>query len=300
MTVTRSSARVADSVIARLRTQAAALAPCVKTRAARAFLNAVDQLRAPQGRDAAMYYDCYAADAETGGLRGRTPLAYLRVVERLAELGFDDFAGRRVLDFGYGSIGAPRLLAVCGAEVVGVDADLALDALYRELDDVGRFPPGADAGSVRLIHGRFPADPAIVESVGSGYDLVLSKNTLKRGYVHPRAQVDGSRRVELGVTDAEFLSIIRNCLVPGGLFAIYNLSPRSQEPSSAFVPHADGACPFAAADLERAGLEVVLYDVEDDVGMASMARALGWDRALGLDPERDIASTFTVTRRVGR
>ena len=53
---------------------------------------------------------------------------------------------------------------------------------------------------MKLVHGRFPADPKVVAAVGGGYDLFLSKNTLKRGYIHPAEKVDPRLLVDLGVT----------------------------------------------------------------------------------------------------
>ena len=61
-----------------------------------------------------------------------TPLAYSRPLDLLAAAGFDDVRGKRILDFGYGTIGHLRLLASLGAEVVGVEVDPLLPALYSE------------------------------------------------------------------------------------------------------------------------------------------------------------------------
>lgn len=293
------------TTIARMRSQALALEATVCSPVARSFLHAVPTLTVPapagppsagaEGSSADVYYDCFGADAPRPSLRGRTPLAYVRALERLAPHGLATLEGLRVLDFGYGSVGALRLFAACGAHAVGVDADLAMAQVYCRPEDQGPFPHGAPRGTVTLAHGRFPADPAIVARAGSGFDLVLAKNVLKRGMVHPSEPVEAWQRVDLGVTDEEFLHAIARVLSPGGLFAIYNLSPRI-EPGAPYVPHADGACPFSRSDLERAGLEVLELDASDGPGVASMARALGWDTALGIDAERDVISTVTVAR----
>ena len=132
--------------------------------------------------------------------------------------------------------------------------------------------------------------------VGSGFDLVIAKNVLKRGMVHPREPVDALRRVDLGVSDDRFLEAIARALRPGGLFAIYNLSPRV-EPGAPYTPHADGACPFTRAQLEQSGFEVREHDATDTEGVTAMAHALGWDALLGMAPETDIVSSVTIARR---
>jgi hypothetical protein len=132
--------------------------------------------------------------------------------------------------------------------------------------------------------------------VGRGFDLVIAKNVLKRGMVHPSEPVEASRRVDLGVSDAAFLDAIAAVLVPGGLFAVYNLSPRVV-PGAPYAPHADGRCAFSREQLGRARFEVLEHDASDTEGVAAMARALGWDTLLAIDPERDIVSTVTVARR---
>ena len=107
----------------------------------------------------------------------------------------------RYLDFGYGSVGHLRLLSSLGADVVGVEVDPLLRLLYGRPEDQGLIPghAGAPAGRLTLLHGQFPAGSAVKEAVGSGYDLVISKNVLKNGYIHPAEPVDPSRLVHLGV-----------------------------------------------------------------------------------------------------
>src|SRR5262249_38653107 len=155
-----------------------------------------------------------------------SPLAYALPLEVLGRAGVADVAGRKVLDFGYGTVGHLRLLAALGADVTGVDVDPMLPALYAGPRDQGLIRGhGGPGGRLRLIDGRFPADPAVARAVGGGYDLVLSKNTLKRGYVHPAGPVDPRRRLDLGVDDAAFLRVLHGSLKPGGYVLIYNLSP---------------------------------------------------------------------------
>ena len=49
-------------------------------------------------------------------------------------------------------------------------------------------------GSVTLAHGYWPKDTPMVERVGGGFDLILSKNTLKKGYVKPERRTDRRTR----------------------------------------------------------------------------------------------------------
>lgn len=279
-----------------LRAQASALRGIAESPVARAFLDAVPELTPPHGRDAGTYYDCFGDEAPRPSLRGRTPLAYVRLLDRLARHGLTTLDGLRVLDFGYGSVGALRLFAACGASAVGVDADLDMARLYDHAEDQGPFPHEAPRGSVTLCHGHFPGDPTVRARVGAGFDLVIAKNVLKRGMVHPREPVEASRRVDLGVSDAAFLDAIAEVLVPGGLFAIYNLSPR-MTPDAPYAPHADGRCAFEAELLGRAGFDVLEHDASDGPGAAAMARALGWDVLLSITPETDIVSRSTLARR---
>jgi hypothetical protein len=110
------------------------------------------------------------------GLFYGSPLAYLLPLERFSAAGFGYLRGKRVADFGHGGIGQLRLFAAIGAEAVGIDVDAVQPVLYAAPGDQGPF--GKAGGSVRLVHGPFPADPRVVAAVG-GYDLFVSKNTLR-------------------------------------------------------------------------------------------------------------------------
>ena len=69
---------------------------------------------------------------------------------------------------------------------------------------------------MKLVHGRFPADPKVVAAVGGGYDLFLSKNTLKRGFVHPDRPAKPETQLQLGVSDDDFVEAVSATLKPGG------------------------------------------------------------------------------------
>lgn len=227
-----------------------------------------------------------------------SPLAYARAVDLLGKAGMESFRNRKVCDFGYGGIGPLRLIANLGGQAVGVDIDSMLKALYSRPEDTGKILNRGVQGGIRLVEGFFPSDPETVLAVGDGYDVFLSKNTLKRGYVHPEKEVDRRMLVDLGVSDDEFCRRVAATLKRGGLFLIYNLSPAQNPPDKPYLPWADGRCPFSRETLESAGLEVLSYDVEDDRAAREMGRRLGWDKGQSaMDFEKDLFSHYTLARK---
>jgi SAM-dependent methyltransferase len=223
-------------------------------------------------------------------------LAYLLPLERLGAAGFGGLRGQRVADFGHGGIGQLRLFAALGAEAVGIDVDPLQPALYAAPTDQG--PLGQAGGSVRLVHGRSPADPQAVAAVGGGYDLFLSKNTLKRGYLHPAEKVDRRLLVDLGADDPAFLKAVAQALKPGGWLVIYNLSPAPNAAGKPYRPMADGRCPFAAADLAAAGFETLVRDGVDDRAARALGAALGWDQPpVNLRLDDDLFALVRVARK---
>jgi hypothetical protein len=221
------------------------------------------------------------------------PLGYTRPLDVLAARGFSP-KGRRVLDFGYGNAGQLVMLASLGADVTGVEVDALLPLALAPL--VG---PVQGGGRLRVLNGFFPKDAGLVKELGRGYDLFLSKNTLKRGYVHPAQPVSDRQRIDLGVSDLEFVKRVAALLRPGGLFVIYNLSPGQAPAGQPYKPMADGQCPFSRQTLEAAGFEVLALDTVDDAPARSMGRALGWDQEPGApwDLEADLFAWFTIARR---
>jgi len=109
-----------------------------------------------------------------------SPLAYLLPLELLAAHGVKGVAGKRIMDFGYGTVGHLKLLGLLGADVVGVEVDPTLRALYA--GDTGKV---GKAGHLALVDGQWPATADVRAAAGEGFDVILSKNTLKRGYIHP-------------------------------------------------------------------------------------------------------------------
>jgi SAM-dependent methyltransferase len=236
-------------------------------------------------------------DEETyQGLFYGSPLAYLLPLERLGGLGFGTLQGKRVADFGHGGIGQLRLFAELGAEAAGVDVDPLQPVLYSQPNDQG--PLGKTGGSVKLVHGPFPAEPRVVAAVGGGYDLFLSKNTLKLGYIHPAEKVDPRMLVNIGADDRAFLKAVAATLKPGGWFVIYNLSPAPNPAGKPYIPWADGRCPFSTEDLAAAGFETLVRDSVDDKAARALGAALGWDKPPdNMKLADDLFALVTIARK---
>jgi SAM-dependent methyltransferase len=308
--------------VASLLQEAKALEPLVTSSLARDFLRATDDL--PSVAPRALYADKTKSrvftEAEFRSFRQEqrqglervpvdetfyyttkygSPLAYVRPLDLLGKAGLESVAGRQILDFGYGSIGHLRLLASLGAQVSGVDVDPLLAALYSAPEDteVARKAHGFQ-GRIRLIHGRFPLDEAVRDRVGTGYDLILSKNTLKKGYVHPERPVEKRRLLNLDVDDATFLKSIFAALKPGGRVLIYNISPAPSPPDRPYKNWADGRCPFAREAWKTAGFHVLAFDQEDSSAIRLLAHALGWDKGDSpIDLKADLFALYSLFQK---
>jgi SAM-dependent methyltransferase len=305
-----------------LQGEAAALEPLVTSRLARDFLKATSQLPAIAPRT--LQFDAvtqtYLTETEAGSApegakrtwkpvvvdesfyyttKYGSPLAYARLLDLLGQSGVADVSGWKVLDFGYGTVGHLRLLAGLGAEVTGVDVDPMLRALYSAPGDQGPVKNrNGREGRIRLIHGRFPADPAVQAAVGGRYDLIISKNTLKRGYVHPERPVDPRRLLGLGVDDARFVRAFHDALKPGGRVLIYNISPAPSPPGQPYKNWADGRCPFAREVWEAAGFQAVAFDRDDSEVIRRVAHALEWDQGDSpIDLKTDLFAQYSVMEK---
>jgi hypothetical protein len=310
------------SAVAELQREAQSLAPLATTQLGRRFLAGTDAL--PHVAPRTVFYDStrtrYWSASEAQALppavrdsmltrtldesfyyttRYGSPLAYLRPLELLAATrDFGDVAGRKIVDFGYGTIGHLELLAGLGAEMVGIEVDPLLRALYREPGDQGRIGSGEKAGWVRLVHGQFPGGPGILGAVGGNVDLFISKNTLKNGYLHPAEKVDPRRLVHLGVSDSAFVATLFSILKPGGRAMIYNLCPAPAPPGKPYIPWADGRCPFPVEMWKRAGFVVNVFDRDDSAAARRMGHALGWDQGpQPMDLEKNLFATFTLVTK---
>jgi hypothetical protein len=205
-----------------------------------------------------------------------SPLVYARLIDILAANGVDSLVNKKVLDYGYGSIGQIRLMASLGANANGAEVSPLLNALYSEPGDQGKALGVGDitGGTVSLYHGQWPGNTG--DKVGKDFDIITSKNTLKRGYLHPERETNKAWLVDLGVSDEAFLAAVNAALRPGGLFLIYNISPAQNPPDKPFLPHADGRCGFTKEQLEAAGFTVLNYDTNDIDTLYPIFAALGY------------------------
>jgi SAM-dependent methyltransferase len=249
-----------------------------------------------------------AADEELYyNTRYGSPLSYSRALDILFASGLELAPGAKVLDFGYGYAGHLRLLASLGVDATGVDVDPMLRALYSEPGDQGEIPPfpapegSAKKGRLRLLNGKFPADPAITRAVGAGYDLVISKNVLKKGYIHPDRPAQEKHLIRLEVSDEVVLKSFFAALKPGGKMLVYNICPAPSPPDKPFIPWSDGRSPFTRQQWEAAGFKVLVFDQDDAAAVRVMGRALGWDKGEDAwDIERDLSVLYTLVERPAR
>lgn len=290
--------------VARLQRLARALQPAVKSDLATDFLNATSALPWIQPRK--LYQDpeskilypssqiaSISADRrwklvsrsfdEHDCYEGRygMPLSYVAMFDALSEFGVRSLSGKRVLDLGFASILPLRLMACLGASVTGLETDKLVAALYAFDGDTGpvrsvrgRTIDRSHDGSIVIKQGRLGVD---WKPEAGSLDLILSRNTLKQGYVHPRAEHAHEPNVKLKLTDEAFLEIVRASLSRGGLFAIYNTFDPTDN-----GPGANGHCPFTREQFASSQFEVLAHDQSDDsraLALFAAADAAGSDLA---------------------
>jgi hypothetical protein len=144
----------------------------------------------------------------------------------------------------------------------------------------------------------------VVERVGGGFDAFISKNTLKRGYIHPRGEADEGKLVRLGVDDEAFLRAVFGALKPGGVMLVYNIAPAQDEAwekagsGKGYLPHADGEFPFSRALVSSVGFEVLAFDERDDGAVLDFWRVLGYDDGKPREEAgRNVRSWWTLLRK---
>ena len=322
-----AAAEPTPPVTARMRSAAASLAPMVKSELAKEFLTATTELMEPTARTVyrnrekgvALSRRAYDAlpDAEKATLAPRefppdfyyetgygSPLVFVRALDlaapHLSPALLDRETRPRLLDFGYGTIGQLHLLAHCGFDAHGVDVEPVFPALYSEPGDTGSI--GAGTASIHV--GQWPAEERLRDAIGGGYSLITSKNTLKKGYIHPSPPpgqtVDPKKLVHLGVGDEEFLRRVHDALKPGGVFLIYNICPPQNPPEKEYIPWADGLSPFPREMLEKAGFEVVAFDAVDQPWVIDCFGALGYTEGKTREEAaKELFCWYTIVRRKG-
>lgn len=310
-----------------MQAEAQALQPLMSSDAAKAFLSATSSLPLPEARTlyrsadrVVLTTDQFDAlsdedktkykpreyDARFYYLTGYgTPMVYARPLDIAASTPNSpvaSLAGKKILDFGYGTIGHLRLLASNGANVHGVEVEPLFKTLYSFPGDAGTIAGvnGAPSGSITLHHGQWPASPELAQSITAAgpFDLFISKNTLKRGYIHPEREADPRTLVHLGVDDDTFIRAMHDVLKPGGLALIYNICPAQAPADKPYIPWADGRCPFDRAALEKAGFEVIVFDQDDAEMLHKVWIAVGLNgKETAEELKASIFAEYTLLRR---
>jgi hypothetical protein len=313
-----------SSVLPALRSEAAALTPLVKSEIAETFLASVPDLPAiahsrvvyvkKETREyvSEAAYNKLGDSARTGFVRKDlgeefyyytrygTPLAFVRPLDLVAQAGLKSLDHARIIDFGFGSVGQLRLMASMGASSYGIEVDPLLKILYGDSGDTGPIARSKAAGSgangsVATLIGSFPTDTQIISALGENFDVFFSKNTLKRGYIHPEREADPRMLVHLGVDDSTFIKRVYDLLKPGGFFMIYNLHPAKSAPDEPYIPWSDGRCPFDRALVEKIGFKTLTYDQDDTEFAHTMGKAVGWDKEM--DFSKDLFGTYTLFQK---
>lgn len=308
----------------KMRADAAKLSPLVTSELAKEFLAATGKLTEPTPRTvyrnrekgialSKRAYEALPAE-EKATLTPRecapdfyyetgygSPLVYSRVLDLVAPYHARD-AKRptKLLDFGYGTIGQLHLLAHCGFDAHGVDVEPIFPALYSEPGDTGAM----GTGSASIHAGQWPAEEPLRNAIGGGYSIITSKNTLKKGYIHPTPPagqtVDPKRLVHLGVSDEEFLKRVHDALQPRGIFIIYNICPPQNPPEKEYIPWADGLSPFPRAMFEKAGFEMLAFDEVDQAWVLDAFSALGYTEGKSREEiAKEFLCWYTIARRKG-
>lgn len=310
--------------VARLQRDAAAVQPLVKTRWAQQFLAGAAQAvpMAPRriyvdggtGTAQRAYsereYEALPSDARAGLTAqtideeayylgtGGSPVFAARLLDLVGENEVGNLASRRALEIDYESVGTLRMLAGVGVSAVGVSAAPRQRAIYSlpgDQGDVALFNR-QHQGSLALVSGRFPADASARAAVGGGYDFILVQNTLRRGYVHPAGETPQPARIDLGVSDEDYLRGLREALRQGGRLLVYNVCPA---PTGPYSPETDCRNPFPTAAWQAAGFRVRDYDRGDNEAARAYGRALGWDtgpRRVNL--ETDLVASYSLLERL--
>jgi SAM-dependent methyltransferase len=233
-----------------------------------------------------------------------TPLAWARAFDRLGQHGVNSFDGKRVLDFGFGNVGQLHMIASLGADVTGVEIENSLArAMYRLESDQGAVDKLTDnvknEGSLSLAFGKWPAEEEIVNRVGGGYDIFISKNVLKYGYVHPERKAPASQLIDLGVDDETFLKQLHRILNPGGYVLVYNIHPPKASKDETYKPWAYGETPWDRKLVEKVGFEVAEWHVDDSEAIHDFGSLVGWDSSFEdrAEFETNFRAMYTILKK---
>jgi hypothetical protein len=215
----------------------------------------------------------------------QTPLIHARMLDIANLYGHSTMSGARAMDYGNSAIGAARLMAASGGSVFAVYTDPKLAALYQTSGDTGAITGmNSRQGNLTVVTGDFPADAATKAAVGSGYDLIFSRDvfTTSRGAAanDPNA--------------AQRLSGFAQAMKPGALYVIYNVArPSSRD---ARTTEGDAKISFTLDELQAAGFKVIVYNQNDDGAIRQMGQLLGWDKQIGA-LERNLFARYSVLQK---
>ena len=188
----------------------------------------------------------------------------------------------------------PAPPGLAGCQITGVDVDPLCTPFTAPLGPGSVKNPHGRDGHVRLIDGRFPADPAITAAVGGDYDLIISKNTLKKGYVHPEQPVEPRRLLNLGVDDATFVEALHQALETRRAECSSTTSAR--HPAHQANPTRTGPTDVVLSPREvweTAGFRVLAFDQDDSEPHGQSAMLLDGTRALSDRPQiRPVRQVF--------
>ena len=223
-----------------------------------------------------------------------SPLVYARILDLLHTHapGFT-VHDAKIMDLGYGQLGQLRLWAQMGADVTGVEIDPILTAIFTNSKAVGDIDHNQKTpGSITLVEGSWPNDETTRKQAGDRYDLLVSRNLLKRGYVKP-AQLNPNFPPPVGweMTDAEMLKHVHDLLVPGGIVVIESLGPKPDLQ----IPWSDISNPWPEQAWIDAGFEVLAHDQDESDYARIMGATLGWDDQMNL--ETDLFGVYSVYRK---
>jgi SAM-dependent methyltransferase len=226
-----------------------------------------------------------------------TPIAYSLVLDIVGQLGYKTLKGLKIIDYGYGAVCTARLSAAAGAQVVGFDVDPMLAKLYNQNQDQGlvndRQVSAQRTGSIALIHKPFPNNASATDAAASS-DLIITKNTLKKGFVRPAS---GKAMIDLGMTAGQYLNGFAKALKPGGHLVIYNLSQRL-DPNN-YRPANEGGSPFSQEEFSAAGFKVIYFEQSDNEKVRRFGEALGWGGPQGMgDLQTNLFAQYTVLQRL--
>ncbi len=221
-----------------------------------------------------------------------SPLVYARTLDLLHQYAPDfTINNANIIDLGYGQLGQLRLWAQMGANVTGVEIDPILTTIYDNCEAVGDLNQ-PNAGSVTLIEGSWPNQESTRNQVGDGYDLFISRNLLKHGYVKPeKLNPNFPPPVGWEMTDAEMLGHLYDILNPGAIVIIESLGPKP-DPSK---PWSDISNPWPESAWTKAGFTVLAHDQDESTYARTMGAALGWDERMNL--ETDLFGVYSVYQK---